>query len=71
MQDRISLVRATGSDVTLLHRLQVESFMHLYEKYHDDDTNPVKESEERRLKKIEDSNADLSGLERMKSSIIR
>lgn len=58
MQDKIDLVRATRKDAKLLHRLQVEAFMPLYEKYHDDDLSPAKESEERLLKKIEDTNWD-------------
>jgi len=58
MQDKINLVRAAREDVELLHRLQVEAFTPLYAKYHDDDTSPAKESEERLLKKIEDVNSD-------------
>lgn len=42
--DTIRLVLATEKDAELLHRLQVEAFMPLYEKYHDDETNPAKES---------------------------
>ena len=42
--DSIRLVLATEKDAELLHRLQVEAFMPLYEKYHDDETSPAKES---------------------------
>lgn len=42
--DTIRLVLATEKDAELLHRLQVEAFMPLYEKYHDDETSPAKES---------------------------
>lgn len=42
--DTIKLILATEKDAELLHRLQVDAFMPLYEKYHDDETNPAKES---------------------------
>lgn len=42
--DSIRLVLATEKDAELLHKLQVEAFMPLYEKYHDDETSPAKES---------------------------
>ena len=42
--DTIRLILATEKDAELLHRLQVEAFMPLYEKYHDDETSPAKES---------------------------
>lgn len=58
MQEKMELVRATSQDIKLLHRLQIEAFMPLYEKYQDDETSPAKESEERLLKKVEDPNAD-------------
>lgn len=58
MQDFINLVQAKTEDVKLLHGLQVAAFMPLYEKYHDDDTSPARESEERLLDKIEDPNAE-------------
>ena len=57
MQESMKMVKATGKDVELLHRLQVKAFMPLYEKYHDD-ASPAKESRERLLKKIEDANSD-------------
>lgn len=58
MQSKINLVRATKKDVKMLHRLQVEAFLPLYEKYHDDDTNPAKEPEDKLRKKLEDINGD-------------
>ena len=58
MQSKINLVRATKKDVKLLHRLQVEAFLPLYEKYHDDATNPAKEPEDKLRKKLEDINGD-------------
>ena len=41
-----------------LHRLQVEAFMPLYEKYQDDDTSPAKESLKKVTEKIIDTNSD-------------
>lgn len=43
MKDAIILKLATVEDAQLLHKLQVEAFLPLYEKYHDDDMNPAKE----------------------------
>lgn len=42
--DTIRLILATENDAELLHRLQVEAFTPLYEKYHDEETSPAKES---------------------------
>ena len=42
--DKIRLILATEKDAELLHGLQVEAFLPLYEKYQDDETNPAKES---------------------------
>ncbi len=58
MQERIQLIRAKKEDAELLHRLQVEAFMPLYEKYQDDETSPAKESEERVLRRILDTNSE-------------
>ena len=44
MSDLIELKLVTEGEAECLHRLQVEAFMPLYEKYQDDDTSPVKES---------------------------
>ena len=44
MNDSIELKLVTEDETECLHRLQVEAFMPLYEKYQDDDTSPAKES---------------------------
>lgn len=44
MSDLIELRLVTEVEAESLHRLQVEAFMPLYEKYQDDDTSPAKES---------------------------
>lgn len=58
MSDLIELKLVTEDQAECLHRLQVEAFMPLYEKYQDDDTSPAKESlkivtERRFLRKIQ------------------
>ncbi|MBD5097339.1 MAG: GNAT family N-acetyltransferase [Lachnospiraceae bacterium] len=60
MSDLIKLKLVTEDEAECLHGLQVqvESFMPLYEKYQDDDTNPAKESLETVTKKIVEANSD-------------
>lgn len=52
MNDLIKLKLVTEDEAECLHRLQVEAFMPLYEKYQDDDTSPAKESLKRVTEKI-------------------
>ena len=52
MNDSIELKLVTEDEAECLHRLQVEAFMPLYEKYQDDDTSPAKESLKRVTEKI-------------------
>lgn len=58
MQDGIELKLATEEDAQLLHKLQVEAFMPLYEKYHDDETSPAKEALEAIMKKITEPDSE-------------
>lgn len=58
MSDIIELKLVTEDEAECLHRLQVEAFMPLYDKYQDDDTSPAKESLERVTEKIIDTNSD-------------
>lgn len=58
MSDLIELKLVTEGEAESLHRLQVEAFMPLYEKYQDDDTSPVKESLKRVTEKIIEENSD-------------
>ena len=48
----VQLVKATEDDLEELHSLQVEAFMPLYEKYHDDEMSPAKESIDRIKEKL-------------------
>ena len=58
MNDLIKLKLVTEDEAECLHRLQVEAFMPLYEKYQDDDTSPAKESLKKVTEKIIDTNSD-------------
>lgn len=58
MKDAIELKLAAPEDAKLLHKLQVEAFLPLYEKYHDDDMSPAKESLERIRGKIEENHSE-------------
>ena len=58
MNDLIELKLITREDAECLHKLQIEAFMPLYEKYQDDATSPAKESLETITKKIVGDNSD-------------
>lgn len=58
MSDLIELKLVTEAEAECLHRLQIEAFMPLYEKYQDDESSPAKESLERVTKKIVEVNSD-------------
>ena len=51
----IRLIKANAEDASLLHRLQREAFMPLYERYHDYETSPALETVSRVAEKISDS----------------
>ncbi len=59
MNNKIELKLARPEDAQLLHKLQVEAFLPLYEKYHDDDMSPAKESLVRVREKIEEQNSEI------------
>ena len=58
MSDLIELKLVTEGEAESLHRLQVEAFMPINEKYQDDDTSPAKESLKRVTEKIIEENSD-------------
>ena len=62
MSDLIELKLVTEGEAESLHRLQVEAFMPLYEKYQDDDTSPAKESLKRVTEKIIEENSIFTSL---------
>lgn len=51
----IRLVKANEEDAVLVHSLQREAFMPLYERYRDDETSPALETVSRVAEKISDS----------------
>ncbi len=63
MRDVIELSLATKEEALVLHRLQVEAFLPLYEKYHDDETSPAKENLQRITDKITEDNSDFYFIE--------
>lgn len=58
MKEAVELVLATENDAELLHQIKYVAFLPLYEKYHDDETNPVKEPMEKVIKCIQMDNSD-------------
>ena len=58
INDLIELKPVNKEEAGCLHKLQVEAFLPLYEKYHDDDISPAKESVETVEGKITDVNSD-------------
>ena len=58
MREAVELVMATEKDAELLHQMKYEAFLPLYEKYHDDETSPVKEPMETVIRCIQMENSD-------------
>ncbi len=58
MNDVIELELITSGEAECLHKMQVEAFIALYEKYRDDITSPAKESLEKITQKIVEDNSD-------------
>lgn len=58
MQDAIELKLASVEDAMQIYKMQQEAFMPLYEKYHDDETSPVKETLEKIRWKITEPDAE-------------
>ena len=52
MKTEITLVLATEEDAGKIHDMKYKAFLPLYEKYHDDDTNPAMERIEKVIWKI-------------------
>lgn len=58
MKEAVELILATEKDAELLHQMKYEAFLPLYEKYHDDETSPVKEPMEKVIRCIQMENSD-------------
>lgn len=58
MREIVELILAKEEDADFLHQIKYLSFLPLYEKYHDDDTSPVKETVEKVIKCIQMEHSD-------------
>ena len=58
MSEEIQLVLAAEQDAEVLHEMKYEAFLPLYEKYHDDETSPVKETREKLFMKMRQEGSD-------------
>ncbi|MBQ4522007.1 MAG: GNAT family N-acetyltransferase [Lachnospiraceae bacterium] len=58
MKEEIKLTLATVADAELIHQMKYEAFLPLYEKYHDDETSPVKESIDNVIWKLSNPNSE-------------
>ena len=58
MNAEVKLILATVDDAELIHQMQYEAFLPLYEKYHDDETSPVKEKIDKVIYKLTHTNSE-------------
>lgn len=54
----IELVRAELKDAELIHAMKYESFLPLYNRYHDDATSPVSESIDKVIRQLQETRTD-------------
>jgi len=52
MKEEVTLVIATEADAEKIHAMKYKAFLPLYEKYHDDETNPAMEKIEKVIRQI-------------------
>lgn len=55
---KIKLVRATLKDAVCIHEMKYKAFLPLYEKYHDDETNPAKEAIDKTIRLLQQKATD-------------
>lgn len=58
MREDVRLVLAMEKDAELIHQMKYEAFLPLYEKYQDDETNPVKEGIEKVINQLQEERTD-------------
>lgn len=58
MAEEIQLILATPKDAEVIHKMKYEAFLPLYEKYHDDETSPVKEPLDKVIWKLQQEKSD-------------
>lgn len=58
MSKEVTLVLATEADAEKIHNMKYKAFLPLYEKYHDDETNPAMEKIEKVIRQIRNEGSD-------------
>ena len=58
MKTEIKLILATEADAEKIHDMKYKAFLPLYEKYHDDETNPAMEKIEKVIRQIRNEGSD-------------
>ena len=58
MSKGVTLILAAKSDAEKIHDMKYRAFLPLYEKYHDDDTNPAMKKIEKVIWKIKREGSD-------------
>ena len=58
MNKDVTLILATEADAQLLHEMKYEAFLPLYEKYHEEETTPVRERLDKLVWQIQDEHTD-------------
>lgn len=56
--DKIKLEKVLPNEAEYLHKMKYTAFLPLYDRYHDDETNPVKESIDKVIQQLNDCNTD-------------
>lgn len=56
--NKITLQKAALNEAELLHKMKYTAFLPLYERYHDDETSPVKESIDKVIRLLQSQNTD-------------
>ena len=58
MSKEVTLVLATEADAEKIHNMKYKAFLPVYEKYHDDETNPAMEKIEKVIRQIRSEGSD-------------
>lgn len=58
MAEEIQLIIAATDKAKVIHKMKYEAFLPLYEKYHDDETSPVKEPLDKVIRQLQEEETD-------------
>lgn len=58
MLHEVNLILATEHEAEVIHQMKYKAFLPLYEKYHDDQTSPVKETLDKVIREIQREKSD-------------